>query len=305
MKKTMFITSVIMVVVMAIALTTSSLAWFTARGAASVTTDTLTLTAKANASSGIQISDVSAGGPWAGSINFTDKAELMPLLPYQYSDAETTLLQALVAEKFITNEVDENLKYVNAQGSEAVAANYFASSEIYITNMAQGSGAKAVAITPSIVFKKDDAVYNPGGTNRSDPNLYVAVLCNKTSAFEADGSTTEGYSTSAADWEIVNIFNSKALASGKVKFGKEASAFVSEADSTKSYTELTIADLITTTATNTIDPITTDAESGEYRNFGEVVQFKVVAWYDGVSLVNANSGTALQFELTFTAAAVA
>ncbi len=303
MKKTMFITSVIMVVVMAIALTTSSLAWFTAAGSATVTTDTLTLTAKANASTGIQISDASAGGDWASNINFTNQAELMPLLPYQFTDNSTTLLEALVAEKFITNEVDQNLMFVNAQGTEAVAANYFASSNIWITNMAQGSGAAAVAITPSIVFKKGDAVYDPSGANRSDPNLYVAVLCNKTSAFAADGSTTANYDTSAADWEIVNIFNSKGLTN--VKFGKEDSYFEGEDDSTASYTSPAISGLITTTATNSIDPITTDATSGEYRNFGEVVQFKVVAWYDGVSLVNSNSGTALQFELTFTAGAAA
>jgi hypothetical protein len=63
MKKTMFITSVIMVVVLAIALTTSSLAWFSAGGAQSVSTTEVQIHAvnAAAVGAGIQISPEAVG----------------------------------------------------------------------------------------------------------------------------------------------------------------------------------------------------------------------------------------------------
>lgn len=297
MKKTMFITSVIMVVVMAIALTTSSLAWFTATGSATVTTSTLTLTAKANASTGIQITD-DLSNDWAGSISLTDQANLMPILPYVYT-TDKTMEEALVAEKFIANQVDSNLQFVNTEGTEASTGDWFVTTDVLITNMAQGASAAAVDITPSIAFKKSGAAYDPTATaNVRDPNLCVAVLCNNKSVKAADGTTPTGDD----DWELVKLFNSKGQ--NTVKFGKAASAFVQGADATQCYTTIDLTSGTargTQTATNYIDPITLDATTNEYRTYGEVVRFKIVAWYDGVSLVNSNSGTALQFELTFSA----
>lgn len=83
MKKTMFITSVIMVVVMAIALTTSSLAWFSATGSNTVTTNSLKLTAQSSASTGIAIS-YDSGSTWNDSITLSPSVTsgLMPLVPF-------------------------------------------------------------------------------------------------------------------------------------------------------------------------------------------------------------------------------
>ena len=299
----MFITSVVMVVVMAIALTTSSLAWFTASGAATVSTDSLTLTAKANVSTGIQITDDMSSVEWASSISFDPMVDLAPILPYKYDSDSTTLEEALINNKFIGNTVDENVKFKGEEGTLATSSDYFVSTDIFVTNMAQGSGAKAVSITPTIAFTKGGDAYAPNATaNRKDPNLCVAVLCNNTSYRAANGS----YDDSDADWELVKVFNSKGQET--VKFGKTEDAFAEGEVATDCFTNLNInsgSGLVgTQTATNTIDPIAVYTATGEYGNYGEVVQFKVIAWYDGVSLVNSNSGTALQFTLTFTAAAV-
>lgn len=83
MKKTMFITSVIMVVVMAIALTTSSLAWFNAAGTSTVSTNALKLKARSVASAGLQISSASRDGAWSDAImlDSTLATNLEPMMP--------------------------------------------------------------------------------------------------------------------------------------------------------------------------------------------------------------------------------
>jgi len=55
MKKTMFITAIIMVIVLAIALTTSSLAWFSAAGASKVSLTSFTINAQSKTSEGLLI----------------------------------------------------------------------------------------------------------------------------------------------------------------------------------------------------------------------------------------------------------
>ena len=112
MKKTMFITSVIMVVVMAIALTTSSLAWFSASGSQFVTTNSMKVTAKAVGSTGIGISQTAEDGTWVSELDLdtTGNTNLMPLVPFGKASAPDahSLLVALVggSEVFYVNLKD-------------------------------------------------------------------------------------------------------------------------------------------------------------------------------------------------------
>lgn len=89
MKKTMFITSVIMVIVMAIALTTSSLAWFSTGGTDSVTTNTFKVTAQGSTSKGIAISHDKS--QWDSSISLSDanSTGLKPVVPFTGIPAAT------------------------------------------------------------------------------------------------------------------------------------------------------------------------------------------------------------------------
>ena len=310
MKKTMFITSVIMVVVMAIALTTSSLAWFTATGASSVTTTSLKLQAKANASTGVQISAVSATESWGieASLNGyastsgttkiddnsltgqSDAQGLMPLLPLM--DSSTFLasdsaadLMALAVEALGKNStssfIGNTISTVTFDGTP-YETGYFVD-EIWITNTASGSGAAEISITPSIAF------YETGTTTAydaesTDPVLYVAVL------------GVDDVDTTTEDYEIVQIFNSKGLTT--INLGKTAALFADEATVASSYVSgVAISKLLANSGKTSFNlPVAEDGAA-----FGEARQFKIVAWYDATTLNNNNSGFAVDFVLTFSA----
>ena len=317
----MFITSVIMVVVMAIALTTSSLAWFTAAGSSTVTTSALTLSAKATAAEGLLISSSSSAGAWYGNINLADgnaQANMVPAVPYQYAQ-NNTLIDALVGNNFITNEVDMNGNWDTAiaritGNSDNVL--YFAK-EFWITTV---DTTNDLVVAPTIAWTKDvsgtDTPY-PGTSpnvimNSSDPVIYVAVLADKNCEVAADrdpsGVTSDATSrANSANWEILNIFASTGATT--VNFGGEASAFTSSSELT-SYASATNALTIggtgcaTTTDNKTsdkLDKVTTNYSTGEALATGEVKRFKVVTWYDGNALINSNSNFALDFTLTFAA----
>ncbi len=319
----MFITSVIMVVVMAIALTTSSLAWFTAAGSSTVTTSALTLSAKATSAAGLLISSSSSAGAWYGNIDLATgnaQANMVPAVPYQYAE-NNTILDALVGENFISNKVDMNGKWDTAAAAIANTASdvlYF-EKEFWITTV---DTTNDLVVAPTIAWTKNvnnaDVAYpgeNNANMNSSDPVIYVAVLADKNCEVAADrnpsGVTSNDTSrASSANWEILNIFASTGAAT--VNFGGQASAFTSSSaltDYASATTALTIGGtsgtyVPTTTANKTtdkLDKVTTHYNTGEALATGEVKRFKVVAWYDGNALINSNSNFALKFTLTFTA----
>lgn len=295
----MFITSVIMVVVMAIALTTSSLAWFQVGAANQVTTTALTINAKAETSSGIQISSQSAAGAWHSSATLNGAAavnNLMPLLPNadhsslssdgpsNIATGATKLLAALdndseTTASFIANTTDQNGDY---DGNSTTSTGYF-KQQLWITNIAKGSTATAVRITPTCAFTYSGAAYTSSTTGYGlHPTLYVAVL-----AEDSNG-----------DYEIVNIFSSKDDTT--VKVGKDADAFAAGESVATSYVTYDIADMVANSGA-TSDTLAAPVGNADY---GVAKSFSVIAWYDGTTLFNSNSGFSIDFALTFTAANV-
>jgi hypothetical protein len=301
MKKTMFITSVIMVVVMAIALTTSSLAWFTTAGSATVTTNALTVTAKTTAAAGLQISSAAVNGPFYLNIDLYGSAsnvvaDMVPAMPYKV-DSDATLLSALVNHNFISNTVagpdySEDTAVTANSGNGTL---YF-TKDIWVTTVDTSDD---LVVSVDIDWTQDDEAYT---SSPSDPVVYVAVLADQNEVVKADRSTPDD----DFDWEIMAIFSSNAAATN-VNFGKTAGFF----QSTDADTRATVAASYTTTALSSFTGVATDAlekcaidtETEQYNPYGEVKQFRIVVWYDGIALVNANSDFSVDFELTFTGAA--
>ena len=324
MKKTMFITSVIMVVVMAIALTTSSLAWFTAAGSSTVTTSSMTLTAKATSAAGLLISQADTGD-WSSNIDLVEgnaQANMIPATPYEYEDGKA-FIDAMVADKFITNTVDMNGNYSDADPVKANGTDilYF-SDTFYITTVDTQND---LDVTPSIKWEKYDAGSSTWKTYTSDtsvagriapasadPIIYVAVLASKLTYTAADRDpSNKTWTTAAAEdssnWEILNVFASKGGTT--VNFGLEESTFKSTSSSAAtiaaSQTSLPILTgtghvAIGTTSTG-LAKVTTHYSTGDAQGNGEVRVYKVLAWYDGYTLQNSNSNFALRFDLGFTA----
>lgn len=163
MKKTMFITSVVMVIVMAVALTTSSLAWFSASGSPTVTTTALKVTAKAETTSGIAISN--NGTEWDSNIdlNTAGNTNLMPLVPYTKAvafDKDTAgdnarvasaLLAALVGGKeapYVTEAAFEEDYAKVGDGDDSTVATYLAIYERFEADAATtGSAVEGLSLT--------------------------------------------------------------------------------------------------------------------------------------------------------------
>lgn len=263
MKKTMFITSVIMVVVMAIALTTSSLAWFNvAEGASSVSTNTVTLQAQTNSTEGLLIStdhlswttsaqSLTAATGSAGSLNGMYPEAL-------YGDS---VLEALAGLTFTGNYVDTS-DGTNKWGA-AYNATYYAG-YIYVAN----AGDAAVTLVPTITI---DNLPVDG----ESATLYVAVL----------GSTTANAATvlgDASDWYIAAVASRSAnnTQSTLSQLPLSDAAFAAG----DAVAPLTNASCATGSATSLAGRATGDTAVGAYQRFA------VIAWF-GADLTNFNSGS--------------
>ena len=336
MKKTMFSTSVIMVVVMAIALTTSSLAWFSAAGASNVTTSALTIKAQSTTSSGLQITD-NPENVWGESISLASGNAvdgMMPLVPLSmksnesgYEIANADLIEALAGITSGTRTIDfignktindaGTLKFAYAGGADSTTGavspyttGWF-SKDIYIASLATGEpasetpssaddiNAREVYVTPSISFSRRDG--NTGDfTDYPTSSEGIANLTNEPTlmvAILADVTDTDNEAT----WELVQLFSSKIASSTKttttVNVGKTEENFASGQSANNSYASFT-ASLANSGKTSTkLAKATGGAVRGQYK------QFKVVAWYDGSTLNSNNNNVQIQFTLTFTAKA--
>jgi len=324
MKKTMFITSVIMVVVMAIALTTSSLAWFTAAGSSVVTTNQMTVKATADAASGIQISSVSGDEAFGNTINLDNAEAMKPLVPIGANSAGVIASLASPSTGSATNDVgfvgnftitlhdisgqteNEIVYFAGANAtvdgeSQAYYAGYY-EDDLWIRNI----GTAACKVTPTIEFYKNTSTtstpsytaYTSTAVPGTDPILNVAVLAyEKTSADAASAtwnlvqlfSTSVAYSATATSSRILTSVNAAAtgasLAPGVAVSGATSSVNPAKINSGASVTD-------------GLAPVDTAANGNLTYH---AIQFRVIAWYDGEYLNRSTVGAAdYQFKLTFT-----
>ena len=297
MKKAMFITSVIMVVVMAIALTTSSLAWFTANGASTVTTTSLTLKAKVNSSAGLLIcndgtsfnSTSVAPATASGSIGLTGEpavevVDVRPVAPYG-DDTDTEVLEALSKAQF-TGKTVSSTTGTNLWGADAAYSDHYAG-YVYVAN----GGDAARSIAAAINFE-----------SVTGATLYVAVLAAKTQDTDETicGASDDEY---ANKWEIVRVASSN----GSTTVNSITDLAVSKAEFA---TGDTVAGAFTGTKglTGSVNPCTsnTSTVSVGQRTTGDDAyshwqKFLILAWYSA-DLTNYNSGatnTHGSFSVTF------
>lgn len=333
MKKTMFITSVVMVIVMAIALTTSSLAWFTAGGQDSVTTTAFKVTATSGTSTGIAISKdrsqwasnivlTSTGFAYTGTTQAHGNTGLNPLVPNGNAAAPSynELLAALAGDSvtvgstttfhpamMIGAKIDSNLKFTD----DLYTDGYYVD-EFYIRNEASGLSAESIVLSVSqINFTFDKVVHNTTtdqdefvdteytignrGTDRYalDATLCVAVLA-KVGEFTDTDSSDDG-------WEIIGYADSKG--NSNVRVGM-VDAFDEGDTAASSFVEMpievTTGDNQYTLNKNSSEEIRPAREDSGVTLPADIKTIKVVAWYDGANLNNNNSSQAnLKFNLQF------
>lgn len=263
MKKTMFITSVIMVVVMAIALTTSSLAWFTASSETTVSTNAFTINAQSMTSEGLYIARDTANFS-VNPITLADATSsntywpMVPLVGSTTIDADG-LLGALQDDAFIGNKT-RNVGTTTYWQGDAYTTNFFKDQLIYVANAGTGD----VQIEATVDFESV-----VGGS------LYVAVL----------GATYDS-SNEFDEWELIALESSTTDATAvSVLCGKTTAMFAEEEP---------LADAIGSVApTAVLNSETTTVLAGTSNGsaWGGWMQFKVLAWFVGNELTNNNSST--------------
>lgn len=280
MKKTMFITSVIMVVVMAIALTTSSLAWFTVDGATTVSTSPVSISAKANTSTGLYISnDATAWQQGALTIASASYDTYLPLVPYGTSSSADAadLLNGLQNDKFITNTVKvvSGGTRVWANAYSVAGTNFYKDQNIYVAN----AGDADIAVSAAVAF-----------TDVHGAKLNVAVLARHQSNLSGDGKPDN------SDWVLIALTNSNSDTSFPV--GKYADVAENDGagDGSNDYFQTDAAVLnaleLTVSPGSNLKGKTTFNLARKTSNAaaGEYMQVKVLAWYSQ-DLNNQNSGS--------------
>ena len=267
MKKSMFITSVIMVVVLAIALTTSSLAWINgAAGAQKVTAGSLTVEAmEAAAGKGLVIS---ADGSSFGTTDVSLGATVEGMTPAAPLSCPGTDLPAELTASIATAQNFGNVVKIPGATTDTVKK---ADVKISVSNVVYVASTGA-AVTPTIdvVFANtDDEV---GGTIASEPVLWVAVLA---------------YNEAESAWQIVKI-----AASSNIQMTTFKGATLPDVSGVLSELAATVD------ASGAWEQIEL-AAAGD-NAWGTAVQYKAVAWYDGSTLINSNSGCSCSYKITFT-----
>ena len=279
MKKTMFITSVIMVVVMAIALTTSSLAWFSAAGATSVTTSSLTLKAATNSSTGLLLGNSSSSFsttavyPTAATGSATQvSGEVTGMRPVGiYGES---VLEALAKNQFCGRYVETSTGAAKWSNEVAQYNDHFAG-YVYVAN----TGNAETTVTATVNF----------GTV-TGATLYVAVLA----TVDPDDDTAFG-TLDADDWEILTVACSNdGTSTEPTQLPLAASAF-------------TVGNTVASTFTNTSIGANTGAETttaiGEAADnvaYSHYQQFMVLAWYSADLVANNSGATATHGSFTVT-----
>ena len=188
MKKTMFITSVIMVVVLAIALTTSSLAWFNATGQSSVATSNISIQAtSAPDAAGLQIALANTGyTDYGNSVSFANTVVGSSLNPAGviYNKSEGFAAADLVAALENTTAINSaDPAFSTGLESGRIFQGYFRTVEeavkfkndtLYVGN----NGTQAATVSCDIKFFNDaGAAYDPAADGHGDDaKLWVAVV---------------------------------------------------------------------------------------------------------------------------------
>ena len=151
MKKRLLITSIVMMLVVAVALSTATYAWFTSN--ASVTASTVTMTAATNnqAALGIGWGDSSAQGASAGTELVSNLSEtLAPMAPTELTNDSTT---SAVLFKTSTVKTVSNTLIFNANGGTATPVTFNNGSEVntfFVKNVSPSSSINDVKITATI-----------------------------------------------------------------------------------------------------------------------------------------------------------
>lgn len=317
MKKSMFITTIMMVVLLVVALSTATFAWYTAQS--SVSSAQVTLTSGTSSSASLAISDTNNGAAAKGSkVTFTlnNATSVLPMVPKASPTAGTTETAAF-AGNFFTAAMNNAGNFM-ADGSKASPATIASISidgataktqdNFYVINT-NGSNKTGVTVTVTI-----DTTGYTVLTNR--PNDWATAYFTKyyVEATAADGENEATYKLIEQGSAIPTFEQNKYYVKNDIiaadlrvavfADGKYVSTWAMSGETVKYGT-------ITANASASLTTVFDDANttaSGSAASLGDFdalqgKSIQIVAWYDGVGLVVDDAGLPAVFSLAFNAVA--
>ncbi len=310
MKKSMVVTTIVMVLLLVVALSTATFAWYTAQSNATVTE---TLVTSANSTSASLVIDTAKATSSTANQSSVDITMNQAINPAMYNSATApvvgTTTYADFKAAFITYTVDNAGNYASAPTTTQVAA---------ITDV-KGSGSSAVEQDSFYVTNVGGVASGISAAVTINPNYYAEKAVNAGESVEGlytkNGDAYEATQTGATAEAGTTYYELKANPFLRVAMfidGKYVGTWASSEQAAVQYANITIGaggpaagdtpaahSNYTATASGTAENVVSSvAPMGG-------VQVQLVAWFEGDSHTNAYAGTGALFTVMFSGVAAA
>ena len=298
MKKRLLITSIVMMLVVAVALSTATYAWFTSN--ANVTATTLSMTAAINEAPALEISYVNTEGTWLTTIaatSDTPEGGFKPAAPETLTLADPTA-QDPVAGTYLSALTWKNATVVNGKFNNDVTqtnTNYVwhdnaSHQSFFLHNASTANGISGITMTATIEGDAAPfiriAVFKKVGSNFE---LY-GVIANYVQITEDDefdsGATyyTHPDSTTYTPASVTSDGFAAAVAGGLYRVGTVATGTVA-ANGTLVSTNISEQDICSVSVALGSLGVNNSAVGG-----ADEMELKVVVWMDGSALNDDTAG---------------
>lgn len=287
MKKRMLITTIVMMLVLAVALTTSSLAWFSA-SQATVTASGGSFTASTS-NNVVALGISKTNGAFGDSISFTAKTEMKPLCMTSELKAK---LDAYGSEPAVNVTDVENLNlnsvfvktvngvesFLTKNGEESsvstVTLESVKLSSVYVTNLEQGAVVKDLKVNVNVTVPSESNRLVILGTYSDVPGSNDTGVIKGYFVLVVSSSTVQTYTvhTFGDSDHHQAITNSNS-------WQEDATKAITVSSAAGSY------ELVKTIAGVNLQPSSVTEENAIH-----TLRFDLYAWYDGVDLKSTTSG---------------
>ncbi len=321
-KKSLFISTVLMVALMVVALSTATFAWYTAQSSTTVTETELFSATSSTAAIAISGDNISSASFNNTSVEIElQNAPIAPMIPKSVFTTDTSFTTA--SGLFQTFEItyDDKLQTAAKSATPATikgvtnlsgtATEYENATGIYVAN--QGSQSiSALKIDIDITGSASDFIYHSVATTAgttivdgyytydSTNSQYVAVTGTNVKAVEG----TEYFQRfSTNDFLRVAVF--AGTVGGDITY-KGTFSGTNTTIYAHDYSSAVAGDAVVKTPTTTITPVSeatlTIAENvPAVTSTGNVIFVQLICWFEGGELVNSNAGSGATFNVTFSA----
>lgn len=298
MKKSMVVTTVLMVLLLIVALSTATFAWYTAQSNANVTETTVTSAQSTSASLVIDATAATSNTANQSSIDITMNQAINPAM-YNATAAPvagTTTYEDFKGD-FVTYTVDNGGKYASVPATTTVAtiasttgSTSTTTGDFYVTNV----GGVATAVSATVTINPDYYVVKTMADGADVTGLYTETDGTYTAATGTATTGTVYYEKKANNFLRVAMFID----------GKYVDTWALTGQTAVKYADLLTTPPTVGTAQATHSEYTAKASEASVTVVSSLASMtsakvQLVAWFEGDSHTNAYAGTGALFTVVF------